>query len=58
MAFLRQEAAHADALRSDLVPLDLSLPKMGGREALARLPKRGNEFWLIKAKLPDQARSG
>jgi CheY-like chemotaxis protein len=58
MAFLRQEAAHADAPRSDLVPLDLSLPKMGGREALARLAKSGDELRLIKAKAPHQARSG
>jgi len=48
MAFLRQEAAHADAPRPDLVPLDLNLPKMDGREALARL-KSGNELRLIKA---------
>jgi hypothetical protein len=31
---------------------------MGGREALARLAKRGNELRLIKAKVPHQARSG
>jgi CheY-like chemotaxis protein len=58
MAFLRHEAAHADAPRSALVPLDLSLPKMGGREALARLAKCGDELRLIKAKAPHQARSG
>jgi two-component system, chemotaxis family, response regulator Rcp1 len=58
MAFLRQEAAHADAPRPDLVPLDLNLPKMDGREILARLAKSGNELRLIKAKLPHQARSG
>ena len=58
MAFLRQEAAHADAPRPDLVPLDLNLPTTDGREALARFAKSGNEFRLIKAKLPHQARSG
>ena len=58
MAFLRQEAAHADAPRPDFVPLDLNPPKMDGREARARLAKRGNELRLIKAKLPQQAQSG
>lgn len=58
MAFLRQEAAHANALRPDLIPLDLNLPKTDGREVLARLAKSGNELRLIKAKLPHQARSG
>ena len=58
MAFLRQEAAHADAPRPDLIPLDLNLPKMDGREVLARLAKRRNEFRLTKAKLPHQARCG
>lgn len=58
MAFLRQEAAHADAPRPDLVPLDLNLPKMDGREVLARLAKGRNEFRLTKAKLPHQARCG
>jgi CheY-like chemotaxis protein len=58
MAFLRQEAAHADAPRPDLIPLDLNLPKMDGREVLARIANGGNEFRLMKAKLPHQARSG
>ena len=58
MAFLRQEAAHANALRPDLIPLALNLPKTDGREVLARLAKSGNELRLIKAKLPHQARSG
>jgi CheY-like chemotaxis protein len=58
MAFLRQEGAHADAPRPDLIPLDLNLPKMDGREVLARSTKSGNELWLIKVKLPNQARSG
>jgi CheY-like chemotaxis protein len=58
MAFLRQEAAHADAPRPDFIALDLNPPKMDGREARARLAKRGNEPRLIKARLPHQARSG
>jgi len=35
MAFLRQEGRYADAPRPDLTLLDLNLPKMDGREALA-----------------------
>ncbi len=37
MAFLRREGAHADAQRPDLVLLDLNLPRMDGREVLARI---------------------
>ena len=58
MAFLRREGVHVDAPRPDLILLDLNLPKMDGREILARLAKSGNELRLIKAKLPHQARSG
>ena len=58
MAFLRQEAAHADAPRPDLIPLDLNLPRRDGREGLARLAKGRNDFRLTKAKLPHQARCG
>ena len=37
MAFLMREGAHADAIRPDIILLDLNLPKMDGREVLARI---------------------
>ena len=37
MEFLRHEGAYADAPRPDLILLDLNLPKMDGREVLARI---------------------
>ncbi|MGL4879482.1 MAG: response regulator [Waterburya sp.] len=37
MAYLHQEGEYADALRPDLVILDLNLPKKDGREVLAEI---------------------
>jgi two-component system, chemotaxis family, response regulator Rcp1 len=37
MAFLRHQGAHSAAPRPDLILLDLNLPKMDGREVLARI---------------------
>ncbi len=37
MAFLRHEGAYSNALRPDLILLDLNLPKMDGREVLAQI---------------------
>ncbi len=42
MAFLKHEAAHADAPRPDLILLDLNLPKMDGRAVLARIKEDEN----------------
>jgi two-component system, chemotaxis family, response regulator Rcp1 len=46
MAFLKQEGNHALAPRPDLVLLDLNLPKMDGREVLARI-KQDDSLKLI-----------
>jgi two-component system, chemotaxis family, response regulator Rcp1 len=37
MAFLRHEKPHTNAPRPDIILLDLNLPKMDGREVLARV---------------------
>ena len=37
MAMLRREGPHAHAVRPSLIMLDLNLPKMDGREVLARI---------------------
>jgi two-component system, chemotaxis family, response regulator Rcp1 len=44
MAYLKRQGKHADALRPDLVLLDLNLPKKDGREVLGEI--KGNAALL------------
>jgi CheY-like chemotaxis protein len=37
LAYLRREGSHADAVRPDLILLDLNLPRRDGREVLAEI---------------------
>jgi CheY-like chemotaxis protein len=46
MAFLRREGVHANAPRPDFILLDLNLPRMDGREVLARI-KNDNDLKTI-----------
>jgi two-component system, chemotaxis family, response regulator Rcp1 len=39
MAYLHKEGVHADAPRPDMILMELNLPKMDGRELLARIKK-------------------
>ncbi len=46
MAYLRREGEYADALRPDLIVLDLNLPKKDGREVLEEI-KSDNQLKRI-----------
>lgn len=42
MAYLRQDGEYGDAMRPDLILLDLNLPKKDGREVLAEIKADSN----------------
>jgi two-component system, chemotaxis family, response regulator Rcp1 len=46
LSYLRREGQYRDALRPDLVLLDLNLPKMDGREVLKRI-RTDPALWSI-----------
>jgi chemotaxis family two-component system response regulator Rcp1 len=56
MEFLRQEGIYKDAVRPDLVLLDLNLPRKDGREVLAEI-KSDQKLWQIPVVILTTSRS-